>query len=561
MAKEILYGTDAKKAIKKGVDTAANVIKVTLGPTGKAVILDRGFGSPVISDDGVTVAKEIDLENKFENVGASLIQEVANRTNEEAGDGTTTATVLAQKMIEQAFSTVERYPKKSSDLKKGMDKAVKFVVEKLATIKEEVKTKEKIEQVATISSLDPEVGKLIAEAMEEVGNDGVITVEEGQTIGLEKEVVKGMRFDKGFVSGYMVTNPERMEAVWEDAPILLTDKKISSVQEILPVIEKVAQAGKKELVIIADDVEGEALTLFVLNKLRGTFNVLAVKSPGFGDRKKEMMEDIAALTGGQVISEELGLKLDSITLENLGRARKVIATKEHTTIVDGAGDKANIENRVAQIRNALKTTTSEYEKEKLQERIARLTGGVGVIKVGAFTETEMKAKKFKIEDALNATRAAVQEGIVAGGGAALAWIAPELEKEINKGERFSQFEKEGASIVRASLEQPLRQIADNTDAEATGIVSYIQQGTGRRGYDFSKYSREKWEEGQVEDMLNAGIVDPVKVTRLALENAVSIASTLVTTESIVVDKPEKKDDAASNAAGGMGGMGGMGMGY
>jgi chaperonin GroEL len=463
---------------------------------------------------------------------------------------------LAQKMIEQAFATVERYPKKSSDLKKGMDKAVRFVVEKLASIKEEVKTKEKIQQVATISSLDAEVGKLIAEAMEEVGNDGVITVEEGQSIGLEKEVVKGMRFDKGFVSGYMVTNPERMEAVWDDAQILITDKKISSVQEILPVIEKVAQGGRKEMVIIADEVEGEALTLFVLNKLRGTFNVLAVKAPGFGDRKKEMLNDIAVLTGGQVISDELGLKLDSIELNQLGRARKVVAKKENTTIIDGQGDKKAIEDRVAQIRNELKTTTSEYEKEKLQERLARLAGGIAVIKVGAFTETEMKAKKFKIEDALNATKAAVQEGIVAGGGAALAWLAPELEKEISKGDLFSQFEKEGAGIVRASLEQPLRQIADNTDADAAPIVSFVQSGNGRSGYDFSKYSRDNWEEGKVDDMMQAGIVDPLKVTRLALENAVSIASTLVTTEGVVVEKPEKKEH--SHGAPDMGGMGGMG---
>jgi chaperonin GroEL len=559
MAKEILNGEEAKVAIKKGVDTAANVIKVTLGPTGKAVIIDRGFGSPVISDDGVTVAKEIELENKFENIGASLIKEVADRTNEEAGDGTTTATVLAQKMIEQAFKTVKEYPKKSSDLKRGMDKAVKFVVTKLQEISKKVDSKSAIEQVATISSLDPEVGKLIAEAMEEVGNDGVITVEEGQAIGLEKEVVKGMRFDKGFVSGYMVTNTERMEAVWDDAQILITDKKIGSVQEILPVIEKVAQAGKKDLVIIADEIEGEALTLFVLNKLRGTFNVLGIKAPGFGDRKKEMLADIAALTGGTVISDDLGLKLDAVELAQLGRARKVIATKEHSTIVDGAGDKAQIDARINQIKNELKTSTSDYEKEKLQERMARLSGGVGVIKVGAFTETEMKAKKFKIEDALNATRAAVQEGIVAGGGSALTWIAPVLEKEIRNGSSFSEFEKEGATIVRNSLEAPLRQIADNTDADPSGIVTYIQQGSGYRGYDFSKYVRNDWETGSVEDMLAAGIVDPVKVTRLALENAVSIASTLVTTESIVVDKPEKKDDGHSHGAPGMGG--GMGMGF
>ena len=558
MAKEILFGKDAKAAIKKGVDTAADVIKVTLGPTGKAVILDRGFGSPIVSDDGVTVAKEIELENKFENVGAQLIQEVANRTNEEAGDGTTTATVLAQKMIEQAFKTVEQYPKKSSDLKRGMDKAVKFVVSKLQEISKKVNSKEAIEQVATISSLDPEVGKLIAEAMEEVGNDGVITVEEGQAIGLEKEVVKGMRFDKGFVSGYMVTNPERMEAVWDDATILITDRKIASVQEIVPVLEKVAQSGKKEMVIIADDIEGEALTLFVLNKLRGSFNVLGIKAPGFGDRKKEMLQDIAVLTGGTVISEELGLKLETVELAQLGKARRVIATKEHTTVVDGAGEKAKIDDRINQIKNELKNSTSDYEKEKLQERTARLSGGIGVIKVGAFTETEMKAKKFKIEDALNATRAAVQEGIVAGGGAALTWIAPVLEKEIRNGSMFTEFEKEGATIVRNSLEAPLRQIADNTDADPTGIVTFIQQGTGYRGYDFSKYSRNNWEAGSIEDMLQAGIVDPVKVTRLALENAVSIASTLVTTESIVVDKPEKKDD---HGHGGGAGMGGMGMGY
>lgn len=559
MAKDILIGKDAKRAIKKGVDTAADVIKVTLGPSGKAVILDRGFGSPTISDDGVTVAKEIELENKFENIGASLIQEVANRTNEEAGDGTTTATVLAHKMIEQAFKTVDQFPKKSSDLKRGMDKAVRFVVGKLQEVAKKVDSKAAIEQVATISSLDPEVGKLIAEAMEEVGNDGVITVEEGQAIGLEKEVVKGMRFDKGFVSGYMVTNTERMEAVWDDAHILITDKKISAVQEILPLIEKVAQSGKKDMVIIADEIEGEALTLFVLNKLRGTFNVLGIKAPGFGDRKKEMLADIAALTGGQVITDDLGLKLDTVELDQLGRARKVIATKEHTTIVDGAGDKANIESRINQIKSELNNSTSEYEKEKLQERMARLSGGVGVIKVGAFTETEMKTKKFKIEDALNATRAAVQEGIVAGGGAVLTWIAPVLEKEIKDGSLFNEFEKEGATIVRNSLEQPLKQIAENTDADPANIITFIQQGNGYRGYDFSKYTRSNWQAGSVEDMLAAGIVDPVKVTRLALENAVSIASTLVTTEGIVVDKPEKKDDAHAHGAPGMGG--GMGMGF
>ncbi len=555
MSKLIKYGFDAKQAIKAGVDKAANAVKVTLGPTGKAVIIDKGFGSPVVTDDGVTVAKDIELEDKFENVGASLIQEVANKTNEQAGDGTTTATVLAQKMIEEGFDMLKRYPTRANDLKRGMDKGVKFVVEKLIEIKKDVKGKEGIEQVATISSLDPEVGRLIAEAMEEVGHDGVITVEEGQTTGLEKEVVKGMRFDKGFVNPYMVTNTERMEAVWEDPYILITDKKVSSVQEVLPLLEKVAQSGKKELVIIADDIEGEALTTFVLNKLRGTFNVLAVKAPGFGDRRKEMLQDIAVLTGGQVVTDELGLKLDKTEVTHLGRARKVVSTKEFTTIVDGHGDKKAIEDRVNQIKSEYKESTSDFDKEKLQERMARLAGGVGVIKVGAFTETEMKAKKFKIEDALNATRAAMEEGIVAGGGSALAFIAPKLEKEIAEGNTFSEFEKHGAMIVRKALETPLKIIAENSGVEPSGIISYVQNhSSGHAGYDFTKYDEKDWTKGQQENMIDAGIVDPLKVTRLALEHAVSIASTLVTTEAIIVDKPEPKAPPAPDMGGGMGGM-------
>lgn len=559
MSKLIKTGSDAKQAIKEGVDIAANAIKVTLGPTGKAVILDRGYGSPTISDDGVTVAKEIELEDKFQNIGVSLIKEVASKTNDDAGDGTTTATVLAQKMIEEAFIELERNTYKANDLKRGMDKAVRFVVEELNKVKQVVSSREGIEQVATISSLDSEVGKLIAEAMEEVGNDGVITVEEGQSIGIEKEVVKGMRFDRGFVSSYMVTNSERMEAVWEDPFILITDKKISSVQEILPLLEKIAQTGKKELVIIADDVEGEALTTFVLNKLRGTFSVLAVKAPGFGDRRKEMLQDIAVLTGGTVITSDLGLALDKTEMEQLGKARKVIATKEHTTIVDGAGDKTKLDERVAQIKAEAKETSSDFDKEKLQERMARLSGGIGVIKVGAFTETEMKAKKFKIEDALNATRAAVEEGIVAGGGAALAKIAPTLEREISQGSYFAENEKRGAMIVRKALEAPLRQIAENAGAESSGIVSFVQTAGGHAGYNFADYNEMKWEEGKKENMITAGIVDPVKVTRLALENAVSIASTLVTTETIIVDKPESKQDAGAGMGGGMPGMGGMGF--
>lgn len=554
MSKIIKYGFEAKQAIKAGVDKAANAVRVTLGPTGKAVILDKGYGSPTVTDDGVTVAKDIELEDKFENVGASLIQEVANKTNEAAGDGTTTATVLAQTMIQEAFEAAALASTQANEIKKGMDNAVKFVVAELNKLKKDVKNKEEIQQVATIASLDEEVGKLIAEAMEEVGHDGVITVEEGQSIGIEKEVVKGMRFDKGFVSAYMVTNAERMEAVWDDPYILITDKKISSVQDVLPLLEKVAQSGKKDLVIIADEVEGEALTTFVLNKLRGTFNVLAVKAPGFGDRRKEMLADIAVLTGGTVVTEDLGLKIDKAEITDLGRARKVIATKEFTTIVDGQGDKQKLEDRVNQIKAEMKETSSDYDREKLQERMARLAGGVGVIKVGAFTETEMKAKKFKIEDALNATKAAVEEGIVAGGGAALAKIAPLLDAEIAK---LSGGQRMGFKIVRKSLESPLRQIAANSGVEPTGIITYIQSQSGNAGYDFTKYNEADWENGKQDDMMKAGIVDPLKVTRLALEHAVSIASTLVTTEAIIVDKPEPKSEASAMPQG-MGGMGGMG---
>ncbi len=552
MAKIIKYGYEAKQAIKAGVDKAANVVKVTLGPTGKTVILDKGYGGPTVTDDGVTVAKDIELEDKFENVGASLIQEVANKTNEEAGDGTTTATVLAQKMIEEAFGAVAINSSRANDIKKGMDKAVAFVVAELRKMKKDVKGKAEIEQVATIASLDAEVGKLIAEAMEEVGNDGVITVEEGQTIGLEKEVVKGMRFDKGFVSPYMMTNTERMEAVWDDAYILITDEKISSVQDVLPVLEKVAQSGKKEMVIIADEVEGEALTTFILNKLRGTFNVLAVKAPGFGDRRKEMLMDIAVLTGGAVITKDMGMKLDKVEISQLGRARKVIATKEHTTIIEGHGDKKAIEDRVLQLKNEYKESTSDFDKEKLQERMARLSGGIGVIKVGAFTETEMKAKKFKIEDALNATRAAVEEGIIAGGGAALARLAPKLDVF---GADFTDGEKAGVKVIRNSLEAPLRQIALNSGIEVTGILHRIQTDANSNiGFDFGKYTEKDWQKGMV-DMVEQGIVDPVKVARLALENAVSIASTLVTSEAIIVDKPEPKTPVNTpDMGGGMGGM-------
>jgi chaperonin GroEL len=551
MAKLIKYGDQAKQAIKAGVDKAANAVRVTLGPSGRTVIIDRGFGAPVISDDGVTVAKAIELEDKFENIGASLIQEVANKTNEAAGDGTTTATVLAQKMIEVAFDSGVDF-RKANDIKRGMDKAVRFVVDKLNKMKKDVKSSEEIEQIATIASLDTEVGRYIAEAMEEVGKDGIITVEEGQTIGLEKEVVKGMRFDKGFVSPYMTTNPERMEAVWENPYILITDKKVSVVQDILPLLEKVVQSGKKDLVIIAEDIDSEALTTFILNKIRGTFNVLAVKAPGFGDRRKETLQDIAVLTGGRVITEEIGLKIDAAELTDLGQARRVISTKDHTTIIDGQGTKIDIDARIEQIRAERANVKSDYDKQKLDERLARLAGGIGVIKVGAFTETEMKAKKFKIEDALNATKAAVEEGIIIGGGSALAKVAPMLEAKIAEGEMFSANQAIGARMVRTALEAPLRQLSENTGVDADDVVRYVQGGSATDGYDFSKYDEADWSKGQG-DLMKAGIVDPVKVTRFALENAVSIASTLVTSEAIIVEKPEEKKPA-------MGGMGDGGMG-
>ena len=537
MAKLILSGSNAREEIMKGVDALANVVKVTLGPKGRNVILDKGFGSPTITNDGVTIAKEIDLENKYQNVGASLIQEVTEKTNDVAGDGTTTATVLAQAILSHWREVRDQADVLA--LRRGLDKAVAFVVEELKKMKKDVKTSEEIAQVGTISSLDPFVGKLIADAMNDVGKDGVITVEEGQTLGLEKEVVKGMRFDKGFVAPYMVTNAERMEAVWEDAYILVTDRKIASIQEVLPLLEKVAQSGKKDLVVIADEIEGEALATFIVNKLRSTFNVLGIKAPGFGDRRKEMLQDIAVLTGAEVITEDLGLKLESAKLEQLGRARKVIATKENTTIVDGAGEKAKIDARVAAIKNELKTTTSDYEKEKLQERLARLAGGVAVIKVGAATETEMKEKKFKIEDALNATKAAVEEGIVAGGGAPLAKIAPRLDEFAST---VPNSEKLGVGIIRKSLEVPLRQMAENSGLNPSQILAEVQRAGSDVGFDFGGFDPNNWKSG-VKDLMIAGIIDPVKVTRTALQNAASIAGELLTTEAIVVDKPEPKTQA------------------
>jgi chaperonin GroEL len=544
MSKLIKFHEDGRAAIKAGVDKIANVVKVSLGPKGRSVVLDKGFGAPTITNDGVTIAKDIELEDKFENIGAELIKEVAEKTNDVAGDGTTTATVLAQALIEEGIKNIVAGNDPIA-LKRGMDKALMAAVAGLKSISKPIKDKKEKKQVATISSLDEKVGELIAEAMEDVGTDGVITVEESQTMGLEKEVVKGMRFDKGYVSPYMITDPQRMEAVFEDSYILITDKKISAINDILPLLEKIAQSGKKELVIIADDVEGEALATFVVNKLRGTFNVLAIKAPGFGDRRKDMLKDIAVLTGATLISEELGLKLENADLESLGSARKVVANKENTTIVEGKGEAKEIENRISAIRRELADSTSDFDKEKLQERLAKLSGGVAVIKVGAATETEMKQKKYKIEDALNATKAAVEEGIIPGGGSALIKVAYNLES-FNK-EEVAEGEQVGFKIVKKALEEPLRQIAKNAGifdiAKILEDIKDIKKAT--IGYDFAK--------NELTDMIQAGIIDPLKVTRSALENAVSVASTLLTTEAVVTDKPEeKKDDMPGGHNHGMG---------
>jgi len=549
MAKQLLYNEEARAAIKRGVDKLANAVKVSLGPKGRNVILDKGYGSPTVTNDGVTIAKEIELEDKFENVGASLIKEVAEKTNEVAGDGTTTATVLAQAMIEEGLKNVAAGADPMA-LKSGIQKAVKAAIAGLKKISKPIKDNKEVAQVATISSLDPEVGQMIADIMDEVGKDGVVTVEEGQTFGLEKEVVKGMRFDKGYVSPYMITNSERMEAEFDEPYILITDKKISAVQDILPLLEKVVQSGKKEVVIIADEIEGEALATFVVNKLRGTFNVLGIKAPGFGDRRKEMLQDIAILTGGQVISEDLGSKMENTGLDQLGTARKVVATKEYTTIIDGKGEEKKIQDRISQIKKELEASDSEFDREKLQERLARLSGGVGVIKVGAATETEMKEKKFKIEDALNATKAAVAEGIVPGGGSALVKIANHLNELLKENKiELAEEEKVGAKIVQQALSAPLRQIAANAGIKDISLIlNEIKDIKDvNMGYDFSLMEKV--------DMVKAGIIDPHKVTRTALENAASIASAIITMETVVTDLPEKKEAGAGHDHG----MPGMGM--
>ena len=540
MAKEIIYGMEARSALLRGVDKLADTVKITLGPKGRNVVLDKKFGAPLITNDGVTIAKEIELECAAENMGAQLVREVATKTNDAAGDGTTTATLLAQALIHEGMKNVTAGANPMV-LRKGIFKAVDAAVAELAKQSKAVSCNEDIARVGAVSAGDEEIGRLIADAMKKVTADGVITVEESKSAETYSEVVEGMQFDRGYLSPYMVTDSDKMEAVLDDCLILITDKKISSIQELLPILEQLVQSGRK-LLIVAEDVEGEALTTLVLNKLRGTFTVAAVKAPGFGDRRKEMLRDIATLTGGQVITDELGLDLKDTTLADLGRARQVKITKENTIIVDGAGDKQAIADRVGQIRVALENTTSEFDKEKLMERLAKLAGGVAVIKVGAATEVEMKEKKLRIEDALNATKAAVEEGIVAGGGTALINVIPAVDAVVAT---LEGDEKTGAAIVAKALTAPMKQIADNAGLDGSVIISKIRE-SGKIGYGFDAYNETYC------DMLECGIVDPAKVTRCALQNAASIASTVLTTEAVVSDKKEPVAPAAAQP--GMDGM-------
>ena len=541
MAKEIKYGSEARAALEKGVNQLADTVKVTLGPKGRNVVLDKSFGAPLITNDGVTIAKEIELEDGFENMGAQLIREVASKTNDVAGDGTTTATVLAQAMVHEGMKNLEAGANPIV-LRKGMKKATDKAVEAIREMSSKVNGKEQIARVAAVSSGDDAVGQMVADAMEKVSNDGVITIEESKTMQTELDLVEGMQFDRGYISAYMATDMEKMEAVLDDPYILITDKKISNIQEILPLLEQVVQSGAR-LLIIAEDIEGEALTTLIVNKLRGTFNVVAVKAPGYGDRRKEMLQDIAILTGGQVISEELGFDLKETTMDQLGRAKSVKVQKENTVIVDGCGDKNAIEDRVAQIKKALEETTSEFDKEKLQERLAKLAGGVAVIRVGAATETEMNEAKLRMEDALNATRAAVEEGIIGGGGSAYIHASKEVKKFADE---LEGDEKTGANIILKALEAPLYQIAKNAGLEGAVIVNKVRESEPGTGFD-------AYNEKYV-NMVEKGILDPAKVTRSALQNATSVASTLLTTESVVATI---KEDAPAMPAGGAGGMGMM----
>lgn len=542
MAKQILFNEDARRALGKGVDALANAVKVTLGPKGRNVVLDKKFGAPTITNDGVTIARDIELEDPFENMGAQLVKEVATKTNDVAGDGTTTATLLAQAMIQEGMRNVAAGANPMI-LKRGIEKAVAKLVEEIKKRSISVSDKESIAQVASISAGDEEVGKLIAEAMEKVGKDGVITVEESKTMGTQLSVVEGMQFDRGYISPYMATDAEKMEAVMSEPYILITDRKIASIQEMLPVLEKVVQAGK-ELLIIAEDVEGEALATLVVNKLRGTFKAVAVKAPGFGDRRKAMLQDIAVLTGANVISEDVGRKLDSITMEDLGTARQVRVTKDETTIVEGHGDPQAIKDRIAQIKAQIAETTSDFDKEKLQERLAKMSGGVAVIEVGAATEVELKDKKLRLEDALNATRAAVEEGIVAGGGTTFIDILPALDEFHEEGDVQT-----GINLVKRAIEEPVRQIAANAGLEGSVIVAKVK--AAKDGVGFNALKEE------YVDMVQAGIVDPAKVTRTALQNAASIAALVLTTETLVADKPEPAQAGPAVPPAGMGGMPGM----
>ena len=539
MAKELKYGTEARAALEAGVDKLANTVRVTIGPKGRNVVLDKSFGVPLITNDGVTIAKEIELEDAFENMGAQLVKEVATKTNDVAGDGTTTATVLAQAMIKEGMKNLEAGANPII-LRRGMKKATDTAVEAIASMSQKVSGKDQIAKVAAISAGDEGVGNLVADAMEKVSNDGVITIEESKTMQTELDLVEGMQFDRGYISPYMATDMDKMEAVLDDPYVLITDKKISNIQEILPVLEQIVQSGAR-LLIIAEDIEGEALTTLIVNKLRGTFNVVAVKAPGYGDRRKAMLEDIAILTGGQVISEELGLELKDTTLDMLGRAKSIKVQKENTVIVDGEGDKVAIEARISQIRAQIEETTSEFDKEKLQERLAKLAGGVAVIRVGAATETEMKESKLRMEDALNATRAAVEEGIIAGGGSAYIHASKEVAK---LADTLEGDERTGAKVILKALEAPLYYIAANAGLEGAVIINKVKESEPGMGFDAAK-------ENYV-NMVEAGILDPVKVTRSALQNATSVASTLLTTESVVANI--KEDVPPMPAGGGMGMM-------
>ncbi len=542
-AKHILFDEKARQAMKRGVDKLANTVKVTLGPSGRTVVLEKGYGSPVITKDGVTVAKEITLEDKFENIGAELVKEVASKTNDVAGDGTTTATLLAQIIITSGMRNVAAGAN-PMHLKIGMEKALEVVIADLKKRSKPVSTKEERTQVASISANNGEIGSLIADAMEKVGPESPITVEESQSFGVSIETVEGMQFDRGYVSPYMITHAERMESVLEDPYILITDKKVSSIQDILPLLEKVAASGTKQIVIIAEDIDGEALTTLVLNKLRGTFSSLAIKAPGFGDRRKEMLEDIAVLTGGKVISEEVGLKLENATLDMLGRARKIIATKETTTIVEGKGNEDAISARITQIKALLEQSDSDFDKEKLNERLAKLGKGVAILRVGAATETELTEKKHRIEDALSATRAAIEEGMVPGGGVALLRAIPaleDLEKELEGDERL------GVGIVKRSLEEPIRQISYNAGRDGAVVAEEVKRQKGNIGYNARTNTYE--------DLIVAGIIDPTKVVRFALQNAVSIAGLFITTEAVVAEIPDRKEDNKMSMPGGMGGYG------